>query len=73
MQKHKLGVTCLGALFMKTTPGPPEHKILCRHFVARMHRNALHDPHIPPDAETQVQRNVSLRAFYGNRTGLTRS
>jgi hypothetical protein len=26
MQKHKFGVTCLGALFMKTTPTPSEHK-----------------------------------------------
>jgi hypothetical protein len=29
MQKHKCGVTCPDALFTKTTPGPPKHKILC--------------------------------------------
>jgi hypothetical protein len=29
MQKHKFGVTCLGALFMETTPDPPEHEKGC--------------------------------------------
>jgi hypothetical protein len=26
MQKHNIGVTCPGALFMQTAPGPPEHE-----------------------------------------------
>jgi hypothetical protein len=26
MQKHKFGVMCLGALFMETALGPPEHE-----------------------------------------------
>jgi hypothetical protein len=26
MQKHKFSVTCLGALFMDTTPVPPKHE-----------------------------------------------
>jgi hypothetical protein len=33
----------------------------------------LRDPEIPPDAKTQVQRNVSHHVFYGNRTGPTRA
>jgi hypothetical protein len=28
-QKHKFGVTFPGALFMETTPGPPEHAKYC--------------------------------------------
>jgi hypothetical protein len=31
-----------------------------------MHRNALRDPQIPPDAKTQVQCNVSHRVFLSN-------
>jgi hypothetical protein len=34
-----------------------------------MDQNALHDPKIPKDAETQVQRMVSQRAFNGNCIG----
>jgi hypothetical protein len=26
MQKHKFNITCLGALFMETALGPPEHE-----------------------------------------------
>jgi hypothetical protein len=26
IQKHKFGLTCPGALFMETAPGPPECK-----------------------------------------------
>jgi hypothetical protein len=26
IQKHNFGVTCSNALFMDTTPGPPEHE-----------------------------------------------
>jgi hypothetical protein len=37
-------------------------------FMARTHRNALHDPQIPHDVKTQVQSNVSWRAFYVNHT-----
>jgi hypothetical protein len=29
MQKHKLRVTCPGALLMETAPGPPEHEKYC--------------------------------------------
>jgi hypothetical protein len=29
MQKHKFGVTCPDALFMKTDPSPPEHEKYC--------------------------------------------
>jgi hypothetical protein len=39
----------------------------------RIHRKAQRDPHIPPDAKTQVRRNLSRCAFYGNRTSPTRA
>jgi hypothetical protein len=35
------------------------------------HQNAVHDPQIPLDVKTQVQRNVSQRGFYGNSSGPT--
>jgi hypothetical protein len=38
-----------------------------------MHRNALFDPPLPPDAKTQVQRNMSRHTFYGNRSGPTQA
>jgi hypothetical protein len=44
-----------------------------RCFTAPKHQNALRDPQIPPDAETQVQSNMSRRAFCGNRTRPTQS
>jgi hypothetical protein len=44
-----------------------------RCFVPWTHRNALRDLQIPRDTKTQVQRNVSRRAFYGNRTSYTRT
>jgi hypothetical protein len=48
-------------------------KILYRCFTCQRHRNALRDPQIPPDAETQVRCNVSHPTFYGNHTRLTRA
>jgi hypothetical protein len=39
-----------------------------RCFTPQMDKNALRDPKIPPDAKTQVRRNVSRRVFYGNST-----
>jgi hypothetical protein len=39
-------------------------------FHTPMHRNTLRGPQIPPDAKTQVQRNMSRRAFYGNRPSM---
>jgi hypothetical protein len=46
-------------------------------FMARTHRNALRDPQIPPDANTQVQRNVSRPTFlsipYGTHSGIKNS
>jgi hypothetical protein len=39
-----------------------------RCFIHRTHRNALCDPHVPPDAKTQVWGHVSLRALSGFRT-----
>jgi hypothetical protein len=38
-----------------------------------MHRNALHDPHIPTDIKTQVWCKLSRRAFCGIHTGPTRA
>jgi hypothetical protein len=74
MQKHKFSVTCPGVLFMETVPDPTKHeKIMCRRFAPQTQRNALHDPKIPLDAKTQVRRNVSQCAFYGNLTGPTRA
>jgi hypothetical protein len=49
MQKHMFGVTCPGVVFMETAPGPPSLKIVRPDFALQMHRNALRDPHIPPD------------------------
>jgi hypothetical protein len=40
-------------------------KVVHRRFVPRTHQNALHDPHILPDAKIHVCHNVSQRAFYG--------
>jgi hypothetical protein len=58
------------ALFMETALGPPKHeKKVHQHFTAQTHWNALHDPHILPDAKTQVRCNVTRHAFYGNCTG----
>jgi hypothetical protein len=34
-----------------------------------MHQNALCDPQIPPDAETQVQHNVSSPLFIETASG----
>jgi hypothetical protein len=41
-------------------------------FAARTHQNPLCNSQIPPDAKTQVLRNLSRRAFCGIRTGPTR-
>jgi hypothetical protein len=51
MQKHKLGVTCPGALFMEITLSSPEHEKLCvnvsypgrtgMHYVARISHRML--------------------------------
>jgi hypothetical protein len=53
MQKHEFGITCPGALFMETAPGPPEHEKWCvdvlhpgctrMHYVAHIsHRMQKH-------------------------------
>jgi hypothetical protein len=122
MQKHKNGVTCPGAPFMESAPGPPMQEKLCvnvscpgrsgmdyvtrrchrmqKHeicnvsrcafcekgtrptgawkivrprFMPWTHRNALRDLYIPLDVKTQVWRNMSRHAFYGNRTEPTRA
>jgi metallophosphoesterase superfamily enzyme len=36
---------------------------LCQSFLVGTQWNALHDSQIPPDAKTQVQRNVSDALF----------
>jgi hypothetical protein len=33
MQKHMIGITCPGALFMETAPGQPEHEKLCHRCI----------------------------------------
>jgi hypothetical protein len=60
MQKHKFVVTCPSVLFMETAPSPPEHEKDCVDVLRpQMHRNALRDPQILPDANTQFWLNVS--------------
>jgi hypothetical protein len=49
------------------------NKIVHQYFAAQTHQIALSDPQIPPDAKTQVQRNVSRCTFYGNHTGPTQA
>jgi hypothetical protein len=41
MQKHKFGVTCLGALFVETALCPPEHEKWCIDFF-RLGRTSTH-------------------------------
>jgi hypothetical protein len=43
-------------------------KLVRQRFVPPAHQNAQHDPQISLDAETQVRRNVSRHAYYGNCT-----
>jgi hypothetical protein len=38
-------------------------------FASRVHKNALHDPQIPPDAKTPVRRNVSSALFMETAPG----
>jgi hypothetical protein len=73
MEKHKFGVTYPGTLFMETALGPPARENSAWAFHAPMHWNEIRDSGIQPDARTQVQRNVSQRAFCRIRTGLTRA
>jgi hypothetical protein len=62
MQKNKFDGRCSGTLFMETTPGPPKHEKYCLDlFPPWMHKIALHDPQIPPDAKTKIWRNLSRR------------
>jgi hypothetical protein len=71
-EKHKFGLTCLGAPFMEIALGPHEHeKLVHQQFAPWMHCNAILHPQIPPDAKTQVQHNVCRHAFYENRIGPT--
>jgi hypothetical protein len=42
---------------------------MCRCFVPQTHRNAQRDPQIPPDAKTQVRRNVSSALFMETAPG----
>jgi hypothetical protein len=58
------GESCPSALFRENTPGHPSMKIVHWRFVPQTHRNALCEPQIAQDVKTQVQRNVSWRAFY---------
>jgi hypothetical protein len=41
--------------------------------MAQMHRNALHDPLLPPNAKTQLRRKLSRHVFCGIRTDPTRA
>jgi hypothetical protein len=70
MQNHKFDVMCPSVLFMEPAPGRLEN-VVRRRFMPQTHWNALRDPQIPPDAKTQVRRNVSLHTFYIIRTGPT--
>jgi hypothetical protein len=54
MQKQKFNTMCPNTIFVASVPVPPEHeKYLTKadRVAPRMHRNALCDPHIPPDAK----------------------
>jgi hypothetical protein len=75
---HQAHLTMKNSVSTFRAPDIPECTTLptdstgCKNIVRRCfepwtHRNALHDPQIPPDAKIQVWRNVSQRAFYGNR------
>jgi hypothetical protein len=74
MQKHEFGIRCSSMLFMQTAPVPPEHEKSCVD-VSRpgCMGNTQRDPQMPPNAKTQVRRNISLSAFYGNYNGPTRA
>jgi hypothetical protein len=54
--------TCCGALFIETAPVHLSMKNSASTFRAA-NAPELCDPHIPPDAKTQVRHTMSRRAF----------
>jgi hypothetical protein len=73
MQKHKFGVMCPGTLFVETAPGPPEHEKLCIDISRPDAHKCTTWPKDRTGCKTQVRRNVSRRAFCGNRSGCNRA
>jgi hypothetical protein len=56
------------AFFGNRTAPTRARKIAHQHFEPPAHQNALYDPQISLDVKTQVRRNVSRLASYGNNT-----
>jgi hypothetical protein len=74
MQKQNFGVTCPGALFIKTAPDSDDHEKLCIH-VSRPGHTEMHyvTSRSHQMQKIQIWRNMSRRIFSRIYTSPTRA